>query len=81
MESAFNGKTARAYKYSALETDTARAYAAYVLALYGKNVQSAFNTLYAKADSLPLPAQAYLLKAAQASGRELPPFYFPYCGP
>ena len=69
LESAFNGKTARAYKYSALETDTARAYAAYVLSLYGKNVQSAFNTLYAKADSLPLPAQAYLLKAAQASGR------------
>ena len=69
METAFNAKTSRAYKYSSLETDTARAYAAYVLALYGKNVQSAFNTLYAKADSLPLPAQAYLLKAAQASGR------------
>ncbi len=69
LESAFNKNAARAYTYSLSESDTARAYAAYVLALYGKNVSAAFNTLYAKRASLPLSAQAYLLKTAQASGR------------
>lgn len=69
LETAFNKKSRRAYSYSSYETETAQAYAVYVLALYGKNVSSAFNTLYAKRASLPLAAQAYLLKAAQASGR------------
>lgn len=68
LEGAFSSKVQKAYSYSSLETETARAYAAYVLALYGKNVQSAFNNLYGKLGSLPLPAKAYLLKAAQAGG-------------
>ena len=66
LEGAFSSKVQKAYSYSSLETDTARAYAVYVLALYGQNVQSAFNNLYGKIGSLPLPAKAYLLKAAQA---------------
>ena len=69
LEEAFAAKTQKAYSYSSLETETARAYAAYVLSLYGKNVQSAFNNLYGKLGSLPLPAKAYLLKAAAASAR------------
>lgn len=67
LESAFNKNATRAYDYSFAETETARAYAAYVLALYGKNVSAAFNTLYAKRATLPFAAQAYLLKAAQAA--------------
>ncbi len=67
LESAFNKNASRAYTYSVAETETARAYAAYVLALYGKNVSAAFNTLYAKRATLPFAAQAYLLKAAQAA--------------
>ena len=66
LEGAFASNVQKAYSYSSLETETARAYAVYVLALYGKNVQSAFNNLYGKLGSLPLPAKAYLLKAAQA---------------
>ncbi len=66
LEGAFSSKVQKAYAYSAQESDTARAYAAYVLALYGKNVQSAFNNLYGKIGSLPLAAKAYLLKASQA---------------
>ena len=66
LEGAFSDKVQKAYSYSSLETETARAYAVYALSLYGKNVQSAFNNLYGKLGSLPLPAQAYLLKAAQA---------------
>lgn len=68
LEGAFASKVQKAYAYSSLETDTARAYAVYVLALYGKNVQSAFNNLYGKLGSMPLAANAYLLKAAQAMG-------------
>ena len=69
LEGAFNKNATRAYAYSALETDAARAYSLYVLALYGRNVESAFNTLYAKRGTLPLSAKAYLLKAAQTSHR------------
>lgn len=65
LEGAFSDKVQKAYSYTSLETDTARAYAVYVLSLYGKNMQSAFNNLYGKLGSLPLPACAYLLKAAQ----------------
>ena len=68
LEGAFGSKVQKAYSYSASETETARAYAVYVLAMYGKNVQSAFNNLYGKLGSLPLPAKAYLLKAAEAGG-------------
>ncbi len=70
LEQAFNTQTKRAYVYSAYETDTARAYAAYVLSLYGKNTDSSFNALYAQRTTLPLPAIAYLLKGAYASRRD-----------
>lgn len=69
LESAFNKNATRAYTYSFAETETARAYAAYVLSLYGKNISAAFNTLYAKRTTLPFAAQAYLLKAAQVADR------------
>lgn len=69
LERAFSQQTTRAYAYSLAETDTARAYTTYVLARYGKNVDSSFNTLYAKRTTLPQVAVAYLLEAAQASGR------------
>lgn len=69
LAGAFNKNTRRAYAYSVAETETARAYITYVLALYGENVSSSFNTLYAKRASLPVSARAYLLKAAQVSGR------------
>ncbi len=69
LENAFNKNTQRAYAYSILETETARAYTAYVLSLYGKKTAAAFNTLYAKRNTLPPAAQAYLLKAAQVLER------------
>ncbi len=59
----------QAYAYSAAQTDTVRAYSAYVLARYGKNTDSLFNTLYAKRVGLSSTAVAYLLQAAQAAGR------------
>lgn len=71
LEDAFAQKTVRSYAYDMQETDTARAYSAYVLARYGKNVDSLFNSLYAKRTSLSPAAIAYLLQAAQASGRSL----------
>lgn len=69
LQDAFNVQTQRAYTYSSYENDTARAYAAYVLALYGKNTDALFNNLYAKRTALPLPAVAYLLEEAQLSKR------------
>ena len=69
LQSAFTQHATHAYAYSLYETDTARAYSAYVLARYGKNVDSLFNTLYAKRADLPQRAVAYLLQAAQATNR------------
>ena len=69
LQGAFNQNVSQAYTYSLYETDTARAYSAYVLARYGNNIDSLFNTLYAKRTSLPKMAVAYLLEAAQASNR------------
>lgn len=69
LEGAFNKNAQHAYDYSLADTDVARAYSMYVLASYGKNIDSAFNTLYAKRTSLPQVAVAYLLQAAQVSGR------------
>lgn len=64
LEKAFNKNELRAFTYSSYETDTARAYSTYVLALYGKPVAAAFNNLYAARTNLPLPAAAYTLKTA-----------------
>ena len=64
LEQAFNKNQLHAFSYSVYETDTARSYSVYVLALYKKEVSAAFNNLYARYASLPLPAAAYLLKAA-----------------
>ena len=65
-----NTKTSQqAYVYSSMQTDVLRAYSAYVLARYGKNTDSLFNTLYAKRVGLPPTAVAYLLQAAQTAGR------------
>lgn len=60
----FNKDTKRAYKYTLNETDTIRAYAVYVLALYGQNVDSLFNILYIDREALNVTGQAYLLKTA-----------------
>jgi len=69
LQKAFDEKQEQAYTYGRLETDTSRAYAAYVLALYGKNTEALFKDLYAKRETLPLPAVAYLLKEAYSSKR------------
>ncbi len=69
LAKAFNNQTRLAYNYSFYETETTRAYAAYVLALYGKNTDALFNNLYSKYATLPVPALAYLLKEAHVSGR------------
>ena len=61
---AFDKRTQRAYTYTSYETETAQAYLAYVLSLYGKNIEGTFNTLYAKRTTLSVAAQAYLLKTA-----------------
>ncbi len=70
LESAFNKDTLRAYAYSSAETEITRAYSAYVLARYGKNTDSIFNTLFANRATLPQTAIAYLLLEAQETGRE-----------
>ena len=69
LETAFNKDTENAYAYSVAENKTARAYAVYVLSLYGRNTDGAFNTLYADRSSLNVSAAAYLLKAAYAGKR------------
>lgn len=69
LQGAFNKQATHAYAYSLYETDTARAYSAYVLARYGKNVDSLFNTLYAKRTDLSKRAVAYLLEAAHITKR------------
>ncbi len=67
---AFLDQTALAYDYPAAQTDTLRAYAAYVLTRYGRNTDSWFNMLYAKRAQLSSTALAYLLQTAHASGKE-----------
>ena len=69
LEGAFAPKAVYAYDYSTQEVETAQAYSIYVLTRYGKKMDSAFNTLYAKRGSLPQQAVAYLLQAANAMGR------------
>lgn len=69
LEKAFNKNQLRAYTYSTYETDITRAYAVYVLMMYGNHMTAAFNTLYSQRNSLPVPAVAYLLKAAHQSNR------------
>jgi uncharacterized protein YfaS (alpha-2-macroglobulin family) len=54
-----------AYPYGAYENKTAKAYAAYVLSLYGKGGGALFSRLYADRASLGLMGRAYLLKAAK----------------
>lgn len=53
------------YPYAAAETKTMQAYAVYVLSLYGEKQMAQFNTLYSQRNALSVPAQAYLLLAAQ----------------
>lgn len=70
LQGAFNQQSVRAYAYNSRELDTARAYSTYVLARYGKNTDSVFNTLYAKRTDLSQTATAYLLEAAHAANRK-----------
>ena len=70
LETAFNKDVKQAYDYSVAETNVARAYVTYVLALYGKNVDSTFNNMYTSLESLNPTAIAYLLKTAYLTGRE-----------
>lgn len=67
---AFLAQTPRAFTYSSAETDAAQAYAAYVLARYNRNIDSWFNTLYARRAELSATALAYLLRAAEQSKQE-----------
>lgn len=64
LKGVFGKKQLRAYPYSAAEDKTARAYAVYVLALYGEKMDGQFNNLYSARNGLSAPAQAYLLMAA-----------------
>lgn len=66
----FGKNQRRAYPYSAAEDKTARAYAVYVLALYGEKMDGQFNNLYAARNGLSAPAQAYLLLAAKALNKD-----------
>ncbi len=68
LEETFGDKARAAYPYSQAEKDVSRAYAVYVLGLYGKKMDARFNTLYMKRDSLPQAAAAYLLKAVKTGG-------------
>ena len=69
LSRAFEKQTRRAYSYGSYETEITQAYSAYVLSLYGKNTQGLFNTLYTRRTTLPVAANAYLLKAAAQSKR------------
>ncbi len=69
LETTFNKQAVHAYDYSLTDANIARAYSTYVLALYGKNVDSTFNTLYTKREGLPQVAVAYLLQTAQVTGK------------
>lgn len=69
LEKEINQPVSSGYAYSTQEREIARSYGAYVLAGYGKNIDSLFNTLYAQRAHLPQTALGYLLQAAQASGR------------
>lgn len=70
LDMAFNKESQQAYAYSVAETDIARAYAIYVLALYGQNVDSAFNNLYSQLEVLNVTSTAYLLKTAYLTKRD-----------
>ncbi len=70
-DSAFAANTVQAFPYTATEADTARAYATYVLARYGKYKDSWFNTLYAKRGELSNTALAYLLQTTQFAGGDV----------
>ncbi len=69
LKEIFGTEQLQAYPYSAAENATVRAYAVYVLALYGQPLEAQFNTLYGQRNALSVPAQAYLLLAAQALHR------------
>lgn len=69
LKDIFSGKQKQIYPYSALENKTMRAYAVYVLALYGDKLEAQFNALYEERNALTVPAQAYLLLAAQTLGK------------
>lgn len=71
LKGVFGQKQQRAYPYSETENKTARAYATYVLALYGEKMNGQFNNLYASRNALSAPAQAYLLLAAQALNQDV----------
>ena len=66
LKGVFGNKLAMAYNYSATEQKTTRAYAVYVLSLYGEKMDGQFNNLYTQRNSLSTSAQVYLLLAAQA---------------
>lgn len=70
LKGVFGDGQAKAYPYSAAENKTARAYAVYVLALQGEKMNGQFNNLYSERNALSVPAQAYLLLAAQALNKE-----------
>ena len=60
----------RAYPYSMPEENTSRAYAIYILALYGKKLTSQFNALYLKRNALSVSGKASLLLAAPMLGAD-----------
>ena len=66
LKNIFTSEQLQAYPYSAAENSTSRAYAVYVLSLYGQKLDGQFNALYGQRNSLSVPARAYLLLASQS---------------
>lgn len=64
LKKVFGENKKQAFDYSAMTNQTVRAYAVYVLALYGEQMIGQFNNLYTHRNALPLPALAYLLQSA-----------------
>lgn len=64
VEQTINEHSRLGYPYSDEEMDALKGYSVYILALYGKKNESAFNRLYEKRIGLNIESLLYLLKAA-----------------
>ncbi|PIS47095.1 MAG: hypothetical protein COT17_05255 [Elusimicrobia bacterium CG08_land_8_20_14_0_20_51_18] len=64
LKTSINDRSNWGYPYSESEEYAARAYAVYVLALYGEPLPAYFSRLYEKRSQIPFMAKAYLAKSA-----------------
>lgn len=64
LKGVFSDDRNYAFDYSASADKTVRAYAVYVLSLYGEKMTGQFNNLYSQRNALSVSAQAYLLQSA-----------------